>query len=653
MSFLLLLGAVVFTVGISWGLPSRAVDPFLFGDRPAWSGETILQLAGGWSDDPSRGADVDRDPLAAATQPVVLNATDAQRAQIILRYRLATYQPDEIITMRSLAGMRPGEGRLDPRLYQYGGLWIYPVGALLKVASLAGLVALRTDVAWYLDRPEQFGRFYVVARAYSAAWGLVGLWAVFWITRRLSRVSMAPASLRGDQAAVWTAFFAGLCYIVMPVVVNMAHEAKPHLPGAALQLLAIAASMKYAETAARRWWLATAALCGAAFGMVLSAWPIFIVLPVAEWARRRKGSSRASLADPSRDRKGAEPAPPAQPRPVGRVSQESISSELSAPLFLSIRRVLGGGLVGLAVYFLTNPYMVINLFVNRAVLRSNFGNSLAMYEIGRWREGLVTAARLVGEGASPAIALVGGIAAVCVSALAVIRLVSWPRGHGDADGAWPAGAGRGHAARRAPVWLLAAPSLLILVQFVALAAGKPGEYGRFAVLPDVALAVAAVTGVSSMIRAGRLRWAGLCVLTGCVAVSGLGYVRGFLADCGPRPSRIVNAHDLDMIRESGASTMAVQAEPAPYLLPPVNLFAWRIVKLPRGWILRPSDADVFVQPVDDPRRAGALPEGFVDRSPARRTPPRPISWSDKPLSIRVRRTGSSESRPGPEPLPEV
>ena len=51
----------------------------------------------------------------------------------------------------------------------------------------------------------------------------------------------------------------------MPVVVNMAHEAKPHLPGAALMLCAIFCATNYVRTGHRRHWVGAGALCGAAF----------------------------------------------------------------------------------------------------------------------------------------------------------------------------------------------------------------------------------------------------------------------------------------------------------------------------------------------------------------------------------------------------
>src|SRR5207237_6609480 len=141
-----------------WGLPSRAADPYLFGDHEVWSGAKIVELAPA---DSGLGADVDANPILNRTRTVLLNETDRERAEIIRRYRLFSYQPDEMITFKSLSRLRENWG--DPRLYQYGGLWIYPVGALLKLGSMIGLVDLRADQAYYLDHPEAFGRFYIVA----------------------------------------------------------------------------------------------------------------------------------------------------------------------------------------------------------------------------------------------------------------------------------------------------------------------------------------------------------------------------------------------------------------------------------------------------------------------------------------------------------
>src|SRR5205085_11474903 len=119
------------------------------------------------------------------TQRIVLNENDQQRAQIIRRYRLYTYQPDEMITMLALASMNPARRDFDPKLYQYGGLWVYPVGALLKLGMIVHFVPIpppgEASSVYYLDHPEAFGRFYVVARFYVVMWGVLGGACVFWL----------------------------------------------------------------------------------------------------------------------------------------------------------------------------------------------------------------------------------------------------------------------------------------------------------------------------------------------------------------------------------------------------------------------------------------------------------------------------------------
>ena len=42
---ILLLFAAMSAVGITWGLPSRKIDKYLFGEGEVWSGEKIYRLA--------------------------------------------------------------------------------------------------------------------------------------------------------------------------------------------------------------------------------------------------------------------------------------------------------------------------------------------------------------------------------------------------------------------------------------------------------------------------------------------------------------------------------------------------------------------------------------------------------------------------------
>ncbi len=545
------LAAITFLSGLNWGLPSRQSDPLLFGDRQPWTGAQIMRLAGAWEEDGTRGADIAMHPVPGNRPvPILLNDTDAKRAEIVRRYRLYSNQPDEMITFRSLSRMKPGRFDLDPRLYQYGGLWIYPVGALLKLASVAHLITLRTDLAFYLDHPDAFARFYLVARGYSAAWGLMGVLAVFAIARE------------------WTGKFsvgltAAAVYASLPLVIDLSHEAKPHLAGAVLTLLAIGSAMRYTRTGLTRWWIAAGIAAGAAMGMVLTGYAAFAVLPVMTLLRPTSWKTRF------------------------KITAASV-------------------LIGIAIFALTNPYLPLNLLFHRQVLHSNVGNYGTFYQPRLSWSGLVFSAGAVVEGTSIGPALVGlpGIVAFCVP-LAMRRKTD----------------GRG--------LLLAAPAMLVLIQFVLLAEGKTAEYARFALLPDLAIAITAAALVDRLRINGREKMLASVLLIAATLYFGLRYDLNFLADNQLSSTRRTTAALLHEVRPDGGM-IAVWAEPAPYCLPPVDLFRWRIYLMPRGSTA--GNAVYAVTPVDRPTAAKSDKKLLTLVS----EPPRllsPISWANKPFEV--------------------
>lgn len=589
----------VSALGITWGLPSRNIDQYLFGGGEVWSGQKIYRLANASEKFSSheqthrtdalvpstdknvrRGADVDVDPIKKEShKPVLLTATDEDVAKIYLRYRLYTYQPDEMITMMALAGMRPGKLRLDPKLYQYGGLFIYPVGVLIKLCDMVDLIDVRGDVVYYLDHPDEFGKFYIVARAYVATWGLVGILIVFAITRRIA------SDLAGIIAAALFAF--------MPVVVCMSHEGKPHLPGAVLMLMAVLSAIRSvsqrsrsgrgrANTDARgtppgdestreqkranqkgnrvrannpvardkHWWT-MCACCGAALGMVLSSWPIFVLIPLVTWMTGSSGDL-----------------------PTGKDGRVSTW----------LKRTTTGTLVGVFVYLIVNPYIPINLLTNREVLASNFGNSMAMYDVARIAEGFLRVIKLTGEGATLPVLILGTLALVFSTKHQTPRTI-----------------------------VLVVPGVLFFLQFVLIGAGKPAEYGRFGIFPNTILAVGAaciVTSSATYVRRARRAIPAIlsAILIGWSGAHGWAYLDGFLSDASDNNTRINLAKSLAAIPQEAKNTripkkLATYAEPAPYCFPPVD-FAHvdvRLLPLPKRAPLRCSPSEVTLAPLDTSR----------------------------------------------------
>jgi hypothetical protein len=545
---ILLLAAAVFTVGINWGLPSRADDSFLLGKDG--HGNRLEALTARVPDvDSSHGADVVA-PTGPADQVVWLNQTDADKARILCRYRLYSTQPDEMITLRSLAQMKPRDGDFDPRLYQYGGLWIYAVGAIIEAGRIAGLIHLG-DRAFFIAHPDAFGRLYIAARAYSAAWGVIGVWAVYAVIRRIGGGTIAPA-------------LGAICFVLMPVVVNAAHEAKPHLAGVVLILLAVLAGDHFIQNGKKCWAVLTGCACGAAMGMVLWGMVAVIVIAAMAW-RKALGKAR---------------------RHEGTEARREMPKAIIIPMCAAI-----------AVYAITNPYVIYHLLFSPSVLRENLGNTAAMYGTGRPDEAIASAIKLILFGAGPAVVL-GGL----------VGILSLRRANAGV--------------------LLAAVAMVAAIQFVATAAGKPGEYGRFGLLPDTALLVAAFSFVARRSAA----WSIILLLA--TAPVGLLYVGGFWMEAANRDhssrhlaammladelsTRLGQASCYHAASEAAPDqpTLAVYADPAPYCLPPVDLDGWKIIRLPKDYLGLPP-ADVTVRPVDSP-------EGIFWT---------PLSWANKKFEV--------------------
>lgn len=554
---LLLASAGVFFTGLGWGMPSHDIDHYIFGSHPVWSGREILALAGSPLGDTERASDVSANPLNR-DHPLVVNATDVQRARIVRRYRLMSYQPDEFATFAALARMNPSRLVLDPGMYKYGGLWVYPVGAMLKTAAATGLLQLKPDIDWYFDHPEAFGRFYVVARFYSALWGMVGVAGVFLLLKRICGSTPAAA-------------VAGLCFLLMPAVINAAHEAKPHLAGAVLMLLGILAAGRYVEAGGRWFWL-TAILCGMAASMVLTSLPVLLVVPAMEWSRYRK---------------------------VG---------------FAQVLRAASALLVAALVFFITNPYILLNFFGNRAVLRSHFGNTAGFYRNPWSVASIPHTLLLVGLGTSFVLAFTGFAGILAFALRAVARLCKSDPQRVEA---------------RPTNLLLTLVTAAVAFQFFTFATGQQADYARFALVLDIYLAIQAVLFLESFLQR-RTLWTCFAVLVLATAWMGGVCARSFLRDCYPRTTRMEAAAQVEGLLHQGNHILATREEPAPWSMPPVDLWQWSVILTPRGpATMAPFEgADVTVGPVDLPPGIQPVPVKLVASSP--------FSWASKPFAVQVK-----------------
>ncbi len=534
--------------GIGWGLPSRHANHYLFAPNPLWTGAELARFDQSTNDE-SIGADVDFNPLDHSQEKIILNDSDEKRAEIVRRYRLYSNQPDEMITYRALQRMNPGALKLDPHLYQYGGLWIYGTGAFLKIASLLNFVTITSDKTFYYDHPEEFGKFYIVARFYTLICYVLLLVVVGLIAKRLFHLPGAIFS---------TVLLTG----VSPVVFAMAHEAKPHLPGAMLMCLSCLMGMRYIDRGKRTDAILAGVACGLSIGMVLSAVVIIVVLPLMILLRKQDKKSR-------------------------------------------MQHLALSGTSALIVYFATNPYVMINLFVDRQALISNLGNTSAMYHVGSINGMFLSTFQHL-QNASTTILIL----------LAFLGLQGFV------------------FKRHLPPkwWVLLVPTFLILIQFFLFSENKPAEYARFAIFPVIMFVLLVVANLNyDSNRWTHFLW-GIGIAGFMLYNSTWAYIEAFDTDSTPiGSSRMVAAANIDSLRSQNG-VLQLAAEPAPYSAPPVGLWGWQVV------LTSPEAAlfgDVCVRTIDDPTLLPMVP-GYTARVFDTGQSPAPITWANKPVVIWIK-----------------
>jgi hypothetical protein len=264
------------------------------------------------------------------------------------------------------------------------------------------------------------------------------------------------------------------------------------------------------------------------------------------------------------------------------------------------------GLIGITVYAATNPYVVLHLLHGGEALRANFDNTRDMYRATLSGSGL----RCATEHALAALSVPLATAFMIAAIIWVVR----PK-------------------RLSPLAiLLLAPALCVVVQFVLFAEGKPGEYGRFFIFPAAVAVVAVGWLIARLSRPFAIAAGGLAlaVVTGWFATQP--YLQAFANDATGKGTREAVGQWLAHEAPRGAEVVEIRAEPAPYAVPAIDLWRWRLL-LTRG-PAKPT-GDIVIRAVDTLPKEEP-PPGYRRLLFDGDHPPAPIAWADKPFEVLIR-----------------
>jgi len=225
-------------------------------DEPRTSVSGVVEIPSGWSFPP--------DPLVNSARALLTQSVN----------------PDEKKSFIILARMRPWRLEFEPLYAQYGGAFVYPLGAFLAAAHVLRFVHLTSDLAYYLSAPDEMGRLYEVGRLYVLLFHLGTVWMLYELGRILSGRRTGTA--------------AALLWALAPLSVVNAHVLKPH-PVAAFWFVAAAyCAVRAVEEGRGLDYL----LCGLGAGLAAGGNPAAgyaLGLPVLARLVRREGPWTAPL----------------------------------------------------------------------------------------------------------------------------------------------------------------------------------------------------------------------------------------------------------------------------------------------------------------------------------------------------------------------
>lgn len=161
---------------------------------------------------------------------------------------------DEPNILNAVARLRPTLRGINPRIYFYGGAYIYGLAAWIGVGAAVTPASLVPGITYYLEHTGQMAWLYWLGRTFSGALYL----AVAALLVRLGRRYF------GDAAGL----AAGAFWVFSPGVVIQAHYMKPHLMGTFFTLAAFGLAAEALRRDDTRWGVASGAAAGLAMAAV-------------------------------------------------------------------------------------------------------------------------------------------------------------------------------------------------------------------------------------------------------------------------------------------------------------------------------------------------------------------------------------------------
>ena len=112
----------------------------------------------------------------------------------MVRYKLYSIEADEVVNIIALARIKPGRLQFNPGFYQYGGAYLYPLGAWYFALSKLGLIHV-APFEQMLKDPQAMDRVWIAGRAFILAAFALSALLLFLALAEIAPAGVALAAL--------------------------------------------------------------------------------------------------------------------------------------------------------------------------------------------------------------------------------------------------------------------------------------------------------------------------------------------------------------------------------------------------------------------------------------------------------------------------
>lgn len=188
-------------------------------------------------------------------------------------FLLRSCYPDEQQVLVVLGNMNPQTLDFNPHYFSYGGIYIYLIGAFLKIASILNIITLTQDITYYFLNPDEMGKFFIIGRLVGALVGVLAIYIIYLI----------GASLYDKRVGLLAAMFLS----IMPASVIYAHYLKPYVFNLPFFLLSLYYISKILKEKKISNYILGGFFAGISCGILVPFGSIFILIPIAHMIQRK------------------------------------------------------------------------------------------------------------------------------------------------------------------------------------------------------------------------------------------------------------------------------------------------------------------------------------------------------------------------------